>query len=207
MPKFLVSVSRMETYAEIEVEAANIEDAKERALSWDELNTAHWQVSDGNFVRRDDCDVYAVEEIDPDDAPQPDTAAPAIPLKALAWMIRDQVEQSTARLPDMDAADALAELADVDSIVAWMIEQGAEAAALTECLPNDEEREELKARAKAETRLRATFFDAQGVEVETVEGSPQEVADKAARFMVLHGSDPDEDGAAAQPGRVAFFPA
>lgn len=71
MPRFLVYVSRMETYAEIEVEALNEDDAKERALATDALNMADWLVSEGNFVRRDDCDVYACEEIDSDDTPPP----------------------------------------------------------------------------------------------------------------------------------------
>lgn len=131
------------------------------------------------------------------------------PLKALAWMIRNEVEQSTARLADIDAAEALTELTDVDSVVAWMIGQGAEAAALTECLPNDEEREALKARAEAEKtpRLRAVFYDTNNVKVDSIEGEAAEVAARASQFMILHGTDPDEKGAAASRGYVEFFPA
>lgn len=54
--------------------------------------------------------------------------------------------------------------------------------------------------------MRATFYDANGNEVETVSGSALSVAAQCARFILLHGSDPDEEGAAASAGRVEFEP-
>lgn len=52
----------------------------------------------------------------------------------------------------------------------------------------------------------ASFFDARGTVIETVEGPAEEVINKAARFMLLHGTDPDENGAAAAPGSIEFEP-
>lgn len=54
--------------------------------------------------------------------------------------------------------------------------------------------------------LTATFYDADGVVVETVDGPPQDVLAAAVRFMYLHGADPDGDGIGAQPGCIEFEP-
>ena len=54
--------------------------------------------------------------------------------------------------------------------------------------------------------LSVILFDSHGTECDGFTGPAAEAAAFASRFMILNGTDPDEDGAAAQPGRVEFFP-
>ncbi len=57
-------------------------------------------------------------------------------------------------------------------------------------------------------RLNVALYDASGQLVEKREALlPAEAAEFAGKFMELHGTDPDEDGAGAQPGSVRFRPA
>ena len=55
-------------------------------------------------------------------------------------------------------------------------------------------------------QLTATFLDRFGTAIETVQGDPAEVIAKAADFMRLHGTDPDENGADAAAGSIFFAP-
>lgn len=55
-------------------------------------------------------------------------------------------------------------------------------------------------------RLTATFLDRFGTAIDTVEGEADEVIAKAADFMRLHGTDPDENGEAAAAGSIFFAP-
>lgn len=55
-------------------------------------------------------------------------------------------------------------------------------------------------------KLTATFLDRFGTAVETVEGEPADVIAQAAGFMLLHGTDPDENGADAAAGSIFFAP-
>ncbi len=54
--------------------------------------------------------------------------------------------------------------------------------------------------------LLATFRDAHGVAIETIQGPAEDVAAQAAKFMVVHGTDPDLDGTGAAAGSVEFEP-
>lgn len=55
-------------------------------------------------------------------------------------------------------------------------------------------------------RLTATFLDRFGTAIDTVEGEAADVIAQAADFMRLHGTDPDENGAAAAAGSIVFAP-
>lgn len=55
-------------------------------------------------------------------------------------------------------------------------------------------------------KLQVIFYDSRGVECDSFTGAPEEAARRAAEFIRLQGSDPDENGAAAQAGTVKFKP-
>lgn len=55
-------------------------------------------------------------------------------------------------------------------------------------------------------QLIATFRDARANIIDTVEGEAAEVIARIAEFVLLHGTDPDENGADAAPGSVSFTP-
>ena len=48
--------------------------------------------------------------------------------------------------------------------------------------------------------LKVYFFDATGNLIETFEAACDEAMKRIARFVELHGTDPDEDGRDAMPG-------
>ena len=199
MPNFLISVGRAETYTVMHVEADNVDDARDLALSSDKLNAADWLVSDGNVIDSDDCMIYNVEELPPDETPPP-THADILAAAAAGYRVVSYYGPRYDGAPDSICYGIKApDDTDADDGLYFYVADAWTAAARLHKLA-------MKLAAEAKPKLRATFYDANGIEVETVEGDPQEVADKAARFMVLHGSDPDENGAAAAPGRVAFSP-
>ncbi len=129
---------------------------------------------------------------------------------ALCWMVQNETEASTERLEDLFAhkpADAQDELRDVLAVHGWIAEQGASLEVIENLrAARLDDATEAKILAYQPPTMRATFYDAHGTEVETVEGTAKEVTTAAARFMELHATDPDEDGAAAAPGRVEFAP-
>lgn len=139
-------------------------------------------------------------------------AAPPVPLVALAWMASNEIDQSMERLDTLPAAECLSELADVRAVLAWLKSQGADMTYAEgrmlpcEVLESIEHAARVALAAEAAPKLRAILYDARGVEVETLEGPADEVAAKAARFMVLQGTDPDENGAAKAAGTVEFQP-
>ena len=55
-------------------------------------------------------------------------------------------------------------------------------------------------------RLKVSFFDANGYLIETFEAADDEAIKRIARFVELHGTDPDEDGKDAMPGSIRFEP-
>lgn len=55
-------------------------------------------------------------------------------------------------------------------------------------------------------KLEVIFYDCHGNEVDSYVGGPAKAAQMAAKFILLQGSDPDEDGAGATSGRVEFRP-
>lgn len=61
-------------------------------------------------------------------------------------------------------------------------------------------------------RLRITFYDAGNIEVETFETDSNDKDDfnramtRVTRFIGIHGTDPDEDGADAMAGTITFDP-
>ncbi len=61
-PLWRVHLSRVETYAIVEVRAATKEEAEEKATTVESINAANWQVSDANFIKRDDVSVGDIEE-------------------------------------------------------------------------------------------------------------------------------------------------
>lgn len=54
--------------------------------------------------------------------------------------------------------------------------------------------------------LKAEFYDGRGNHVETVSGPVPAVVRRAATFIAIQGSDPEERGRAAQAGQVHFEP-
>jgi len=58
----------------------------------------------------------------------------------------------------------------------------------------------------AEPWLRVTFRDMHGNLIETFEVPAAAALEKTSRFLLVHGTDPDEDGREAMPGTVAFTP-
>lgn len=55
-------------------------------------------------------------------------------------------------------------------------------------------------------KLIATFRDARANIIDTVEGEAADVIAQIANFVLLHGTDPDENGKDAAPGTVSFVP-
>lgn len=55
-------------------------------------------------------------------------------------------------------------------------------------------------------QLRVIYYDGYGVAIDSFVGAPEDAARDAARFILLHGADPDENGADAQAGSVVFEP-
>lgn len=54
--------------------------------------------------------------------------------------------------------------------------------------------------------LIARLYDAEGVEIETLDGPAEDIARRIGEFALLHGADPDGAGEAARPGRIEFEP-
>jgi hypothetical protein len=62
-------------------------------------------------------------------------------------------------------------------------------------------------KTRVQLDLAVTLRDAAGVVVEEFIAPASEAVARASTFMILHGTDPDEHGAAAAPGRIDFRPA
>ena len=56
------------------------------------------------------------------------------------------------------------------------------------------------------TNIRLTLRDAHGNLVEQLVLAPATAAERARNFVLIHGSDPDEDGRDAATGSIRFEP-
>jgi hypothetical protein len=56
------------------------------------------------------------------------------------------------------------------------------------------------------TGIGVRLLDPFGVEVETSEGSPEEIANLARDFILYQATDQEEDGAEGLSGSVQFYP-
>ena len=55
-------------------------------------------------------------------------------------------------------------------------------------------------------KLQVTLRDAYGTLIETFTDLPAAAASRVQEFLLVHGSDPERQGAAAMAGRVEFAP-
>ncbi len=56
------------------------------------------------------------------------------------------------------------------------------------------------------SKMKLVLRDARGVVVDTMMVTHAQAAFEASKFVVLHGTDPDEDGKGAQAGSIQFEP-
>jgi hypothetical protein len=64
MPKFCVRlITDTTAWADVTIEAEDASTAAALAVNETNRNNANWQISDGNYIRRDDVSVEATEEI------------------------------------------------------------------------------------------------------------------------------------------------